>query len=293
MNNYLWLQKKWKEENYLPSQYYNKLLKPYIFGGLEDTAVFKNFLETLSACDNALELGCGTGRGSHTFRGEFPKSRFEMLDLSETMINCVKPRFDSSLTSFVCQDSLSYMSHTKNTYDLVFSLWSFSHSIHQTMEKLTDQRKGFESIEGIFETFLRNNIRSGGSFYLIHFDSQSEEQRILLKQWAKIHPLYSAYKEPSHSYKMIEKSLKKLSDQGYLEYDIQHLKGEPITYKNMDEALEIFINFHLEGALQRTNDTDITNSVLEDLRTYFEDRQTTAGEIIIQPGCYIMKATIR
>ncbi len=169
--------------------------------------------------------------------------------------------------------------------------WSFSHSIHQTLEQIYDNNSDPCVIDNLIKRFLKVNLKPNGTFYLIHFDSQSEEQSILLKQWAKIHPLYKDHQQESHSFKIIKRTFETVQREGYLDFSIEHLPGKPIIYKTMNEALEVFINFHLEGALQRTKDETIIQSTIEELKEYFSMRQNDKGEIIIQPNCYIMHAT--
>lgn len=281
-----WLNYSWKKEDYLPSAYYDRLLKPYAAGGREDVELFAEYLQTLAPPGQVLEVGCGTGRATAHCHRAFPRAVHTLLDLSETMIAATRSKFPGATTRFICQDSLAYMRDCNSVYDLVYSLWSFSHSVHQTMERLHDEGGDFSSIEEVLRKFLRTNIRPGGSFYLLHFDSQSEEQTILLRQWAKIHPVYADHAAPSQSFRLVTRVLEQMSRQAFLRYQVEHVAGDPIIYSDLESALEIFVNFHLEGELRGAA---WIAGALAEISEYLAGFTTAAGSISIRPAWYIIK----
>lgn len=284
--SYEWLNITWEKEDYLPAAYYKRLLKRYEIDGKEDVGIFGEYLKGISPPKNTLELGCGTGRATDYMQKAFPNARHTILDLSKTMIATVKEKYGVNNTQYVCDDSLRFMSECKDVYDFVVSLWSFSHSVHQTMERLYDDGKDFSSIKSTLRKFLTTNIEAGGQFYLIHFDSQSDEQRILLKQWSRVHPIYADYAEPSRSFKIITETLKEMTQEGLLRYSVEHFVGDPIPYEDEEEALEIFINFHLEGSLQGYPKM---GEVIDEMSEYFSHHVNEDGKIAIRPAWYVIK----
>lgn len=284
-----WLKMTWSKEDYLPAAYYKRLLKKYQIQGREDIETFGDYLASLPTPKYILELGCGTGRGTDVVQKAFPNSKHTLLDLSKTMIAAVKDKYSATESNFVCNDSLAYMAACREKFDFVYSLWSLSHSVHQTMERLLDSGQDFSSIESTIRKFLTQNIQPGGQFYLIHFDSQSDEQRILLKQWARVHPLYADYKEPSQSFKMLTQLLKKMEAEDLLKFEVSRCIGDPIVYESLEEALEVFINFHLEGVLQGYS---CINEVIDDMTDYFSSYTGADGRISICPAWYVIKISL-
>jgi SAM-dependent methyltransferase len=283
---YDWLSIAWDKQDYLPAEYYDRLLKRYARNGREDIELFAEYLADLSTPQSVLELGCGTGRATAVAQRVFPQARHTMLDLSSTMIAAVRSKFPGANSHYVCSDSLEFMRSCTYVYDLVYSLWSFSHSIHQTMERLYDQGRDNSSIATILRKFLINHIRPGGRFYILHFDSQSDEQRILLKQWARVHPIYADYAAPSRSYRLIMNVLEEMAIDGLLRYQLSHVRADPITYADENEALEIFVNFHLEGELRGYQRMD---EVISELREYLAGFTEPNGQIAIRPAWYEIK----
>ena len=84
---YPWLKITTTVEEYVAPEYYNKLLKDYIFDGQRDTQYFEGFLKSvpLSEMINALELGCGSGRATRVFIDSLDTKGFklELVDLSK------------------------------------------------------------------------------------------------------------------------------------------------------------------------------------------------------------------
>ena len=57
----------------------------------------------------------------------------------------------------------------------------------------------------------------------------------------------------------------------------------------MDQVLETFLNFHLEGIWNNKSDFEI-QSIIDEITDYckkFTDQKT--GKISIKPGCFIIK----
>ncbi len=278
----------WKHSDYLSPNYYQRLLKPYVFGGRDDLTLFDDFLASLKVKpQKALELGCGSGRGTEVFLKRFPKTRLDVLDLSPQMLEFTHKHFP--VQEKILSDTFNYLSETKEKYDFVFSLWSFSHSLHQHLETATDLERGKSKLSDVLKNFIVLNLEKDGDFFIIHFDSQSDEQKILMKQWAKTSPVYDVGKQQSLSLQVIERTLNDLQQAGIVSFSITHFVGEPIVYDDINLALETFLNFHLEGCLNNRPEKEIT-SIIDELSGYFNrflDPKT--GKISIKPGCFIIK----
>ncbi|HLD03692.1 MAG TPA: class I SAM-dependent methyltransferase [Candidatus Dojkabacteria bacterium] len=281
-------------ENYIAPDYYNKLLKDYTFSGKDDLWYFRKFLKTnfkdnkKNSTFSTLELGCGSGRSTQIFFEKFKKyDFFDLVDLSPDMVNSTKNKFiNKKSLSFFNEDSLNYLINCKKKYDLIFSLWSYSHSVHQHMVE-----QGKETtillLESLWKKIINENLKSGGKVFIIHFDTLSDEMRILTKHWAKFFKVFKDLNQQSLSKRYTDLSLIRLTDYYPVEVKISHLKGDPIEYDSLSEALEIFMNFHMETEYSRHKNLDkIIGEMVSDFSKYKKN-----GKYFISPGCFIYEVT--
>lgn len=272
-----------KREDYLPPDYYIKLLKTYSFSGATDIEIFDNILKSLPFPHKAMEFGCGTGRGTKQFTQNYPLSKLDILDLSSEMLEYSCKNYP--IHNAILNDSLDYMQNCKENYDFCFSLWSFSHSVHQHLERFETEKQGKAYVHNILKKFIEQNLNNNSKFFIIHFDSQSDEQKILMKQWAKKSYVYNRGNKLSLSLEAIESSLESLKNENIISYEINHLQGDPIYYTSMEEALEIFLNFHLEGEF---NDCDENNwnATVKEVQANLQNYVLDDKRLAIRPACY-------
>ncbi|MEX0909786.1 MAG: class I SAM-dependent methyltransferase [Candidatus Paceibacterota bacterium] len=281
LKKYPWLAKVNTVEDYLQPEYYQHLLKPYTFGGTSDLLLLEKFLHNKKPL-KVLELGCGSGRASDTAVSTIPTADYTFSDLSKRMLEAAKQHLPKN-SHFVVSDAIEYMEKTKNMYDLVYTLWSFSHSTHQHIHRL-GFKKAENYISSVIIKFIQENMVSDGSFFLIHFDSLSQEQGILMRQWKRVFPTFANIKEQSPSKKIIDKTLLELDTKGEITLSMNHLRGDAIHYKSEDEVLETFMNFHLETYF---NNSPFTESVIDDIKGQISKYRNDDGSYDITPGCYI------
>ncbi|MFA5355227.1 MAG: class I SAM-dependent methyltransferase [Candidatus Paceibacterota bacterium] len=281
VEQYPWLAKINTVEDYLPPEYYQHLLKPYTFGGVSDLLLLEKFLYNKKP-SKVLELGCGSGRASGTAVSTIPTADYTFSDLSKRMLKAARKRLPKN-SSFIVSDAVEYMENTKNIYDLVYTLWSFSHSTHQHIHRLGIKKAG-DYISSVIKKFIRKNIVKKGSFFLMHFDSLSQEQSILMRQWKRVFPVFANIEEQSPSKQIIDKTLLELDTKGEITLSINHLQGDAIHYKSEDEVLETFMNFHLETYF---NNLPLTESVIDDIKEQISKYRNKDGSYDITPGCYV------
>lgn len=278
---YPWLTHTNSVEEYLPPEYYKRLLRPYTFNAVSDLQLFENFLKNKQA-SNTLELGCGSGRASGIAVSLTPQAMHTFSDLSKRMLETAKKNLPSK-SSFVIADAIEFMEKTKEQYDLVYTLWSFSHSTHQHMHRLGVE-KAEQYISSVIKKFIKENMKSGSLFFLIHFDSLSDEQRILMSQWKRIFPVFANTEQQSPSKQIIDQILLELDNKGLITLSINHLRGDPIVYASESDMLETFMNFHLETYF---NKLPIVADVVEDIKSQAKRYKNMDGSYAITPGCYI------
>lgn len=281
LKKYPWLSNVNTVEDYLPPKYYQYLLKPYTFGGVPDLLLLEKFLQNKKFL-KVLELGCGSGRASDTVVSKSPNADYTFSDLSEKMIETAKQHLPKD-SSFVVADAVEFMENIENVYDLVYTLWSFSHSTHQHIHRLGIEKAKYY-ISSVIKKFVRENIDRDGSFFLIHFDSLSQEQSILMRQWRRVFSTFANIEEQSPSKQIIDKTLLELDTKGEITLSINHLQGDAIHYKSENELLETFMNFHLETYF---NDSSLTESVIEDIKGQASKYRNKDGSYDITPGCYV------
>lgn len=282
---YPWLNTTTTVEDYVEPQYYDRLLKDYIFLEKTDLQLFKEYIEAIpnKDCINALELGCGSGRVTNVFLNHFKNCNLKVVDLSDQMLKFCQKRFKNRKNSeFIRSDSVTFLEKSNDTYDVIFSLWSFSHSTHQILTR-DGLSNGKKYIQYIIQKMIKKNMKKGSSFFLIHFDSMSDEQKILMQQWKKVYPIYSNINEQSPSKLLIDEVLQSLKERNLINLEITHYKGHEITYSSIDEALEIFLNFHMESYF---NESFLLPGVINELVSYFKNFTDENGLIKIRPGCF-------
>jgi SAM-dependent methyltransferase len=288
-DKYPWLLKTNSIEEYLPPEYYSYLLKGYSFNGRMDTIFPKSFIQNATP-GTVLELGCGGGRVSEVMMRALPEAHFTLTDLSERMIAYSKVRFSKkSNVSFVVTDSIDFLSNVEQKYDFVYSLWSFSHSSHLHIHRLGYERAA-KHIRRIMKHFIRNNLSQGAKFFLMHFDSMSDEQRILMRQWKRVYPEFSDISQQSPSKRILDSILIDMDNRNEIVLRVEHNVGDPIIYESQSELLEIFMNFHLETFF---NDRPQLKTVIEDLKRQSLKYRRADGTYVICPGCYIYKCEKR
>ena len=90
---YPWLKITTTLEKYIEPDYYDQILKRYIFDGKSDLAFLEEFINSQNF-SHVLEIGPGTGRGTHVLMdSNKPISQFTLVDQSERMLEFCKERF--------------------------------------------------------------------------------------------------------------------------------------------------------------------------------------------------------
>jgi|AntRauTorcE11897_2_1112592.scaffolds.fasta_scaffold01679_4 ubiquinone/menaquinone biosynthesis C-methylase UbiE len=281
IEKYPWLKYVNSVEDYLPPEYYKDLLQPYTFNGVTDLQLLKNFLKNKNV-SSALELGCGSGRASAAAVQMFPGVNYTFSDLSKRMLTSAKSHLPQD-ASFVVSDAIEFMENTANTFDLVYTLWSFSHSTHQHLHRLGIE-DGRKYISRVLEKFVLENIKKDGALFLIHFDSLSDEQSVLMRQWQRVFPTFANIDQQSPSKQITEETLTKLDTNGDIRLNVQHLQGDVIQYESEDVLLETFMNFHLETFF---NQSEYLQTVLEDIKMQVATYKQNDGTYAVTPGCYV------
>ena len=281
IEKYPWLKYVNWVEDYLPPEYYKDLLQPYTFNGVTDIQLLKNFLKNKNV-SSALELGCGSGRASAAAVQMFPGVNYTFSDLSKRMLTSAKSHLPQD-ASFVVSDAIEFMENTANTFDLVYTLWSFSHSTHQHLHRLGIE-DGRKYISRVLEKFVLENIKKDGALFLIHFDSLSDEQSVLMRQWQRVFPTFANIDQQSPSKQITEETLTKLDTNGDIRLNVQHLQGDVIQYESEDVLLETFMNFHLETFF---NQSEYLQTVLEDIKMQVATYKQNDGTYAVTPGCYV------
>jgi len=271
---------------YLSPAYYDDVLYPYVFAGKDDLQYLDLFLQKHRGARRVLELGCGSGRATERILRSLPDAEVEAVDLSSAMIRHTRERL-STAVQYVKSDSVDWLNATDDRFDLLVALWNLSHSVHQHMFRL-GRREASDYVRSSIEHFLRRNLR-GGSAFLIHYDLQSEEQRLInpwrLDLWRHADPGFDASGQ-SPSKELLDATLESLAQEGQLAYRCDHLPGDPIVYESSNRALEIFMNFHMEGHFGL--DHPLRDAVISSLLGEFEAMtEPRGGTIAIRPGCFI------
>ena len=99
----------------------------------------------------------------------------------------------------------------------------------------------------------------------------------------KVFSIYKDFDKQSPSKLLIDEVLQRLNNEGVIKLTANHFVGEAITYSSIDEALEVFLNFHMESYF---NENPLLPSVIDELKEYFGKFTDEDGKIRIKPGCF-------
>jgi S-adenosylmethionine-diacylgycerolhomoserine-N-methlytransferase len=163
------------DKMYRYQRYFYDLTRKYYLLGRDKLIAQMN----LQAGENVLEVGCGTGRNLAILAKKYPKANFFGLDASSVMIEESQKKIDKhSLKNVQLQIALADDFTFQNTFklDQPFDTIYFSYSI-----SMIPPWK--ESI-----TNALNNLRAGGSFYIVDFYDQKDLPRWFQKMltgWLK------------------------------------------------------------------------------------------------------------
>lgn len=271
--------------DYLTPEYYDSIIKEYVFNGKSDLELFRNFLKHGFGDRHvvkSLELGSGSGRGTDVFLESVPSyASLDLVDLSAEMIAYCENKYrDQRDVNFFQSDSIDFFSKTKDTYDFVYSLWSLSHSIHQ---HIVDKNGEYEYTRNSIRNFIEKSIAPGGKMYVIHFDSLSEEQSIIYRQLSRDYPVAALTDRQSPSKLLLDDVFRECEKIGMGNSSITHLIGDPIRYDSIEDALESFMNFHMHTYF---NHSDVTEQVIDELTKDLGKYEKPDG-VFIRPGCFV------
>ncbi len=285
--DYAWLKLQPDEGLYLDPHEYSTILKRYIFDGKDDLAYLQEAVQKEQKVKSILEFGCGSARATMPVLEALSNyEKIDLVDLSRTMLEHAKSLLaDYHNVNTVQSDTIDFINSTESSYDLVFSMWSLSHSVHQHL-KIDGLEKGVPKIEAALNRLFTKTLNVGGLFFLTHFDSLSDEQRPSISQRKRDNPVFHNPDKQSPSKLAVDAVLEKLQRDGIVEAEVSHLIGEPLVFENTEAVLEYYMNFHMECHFNQNPDVEeILNSLEKDLSVY----KNEDGAYKIKPGCFIYK----
>lgn len=277
--------------DYVAPDDYHRLLKPYVFDGKSDLEMIQESMreyldvtkDSRGKITRALELGCGTGRVTDAVREIVDIDSLHLLDLSPQMLASVKEKYaDSDEIEFIQSDSIEYLEQSDIDYDVIYTLWSFSHSVHQILDDHAYLHDVFR-VQNAMKRMVRTMMKPGGFFYLTHVDTMSDEQRHLFRQWAREFPMFGDDQHQSPSKLLLDDVFEELEETDEIsDLRIERHLGDPIEYSSMEEALDIYLNFHLESHF---NEKPEALEVAEDLENSLREFEEDDGRLLVRPGC--------
>jgi SAM-dependent methyltransferase len=283
---------------YLAPEYYDRILKKYgTQDGLhEDLDLLANFLNERPLNGSVLELGCGSGRATRIITKINHYRDLVVTDLSKQMLSFVQNEEGPKISEYEQSDHIDYLQKTTKEFDTIISLWSLAHSVFPWYAR--HGQDAFKMIEGILTNFFVKNLKGGGAVFVIQTDGASEEQKLIKQSWflgdgiLNKRPLeteyYSDFQSPSiRILDSVFATLLKSLIFDSTETNVTKVTGNEIEYESLDEALEIFMNFHLEGEF---NGTPAFTPVYGFLKSEFEKIFKAKGKLAIGTGFWIYKA---
>jgi SAM-dependent methyltransferase len=289
--DYPWLAIHTTVEDYVEPQYYERLLRPYVFFCGEANEVMEDIellrthilgeLERRPVRD-ILELGIGTGRATDAILELVAPCSYHAVDLSPRMIASCREKYRGyeRMLHLSQDDAISYLLDCDRHFDMACCLWSFSHAVHQNILNRAD---GAQRVELAIRRLLTELLRPNGTFFLIHVDTCSPEQRILVRQWNRVMNVFDeGLQSPSKQH--VDTILARLSEEGKVSVVSRRLVGQEILYSSLEKAMEIFLNFHLESHF---NDRPDLPEVYRDVEQHLSQHLREDGTVAVAPGCFV------
>jgi len=292
MNKEDWLNKKF--DVYLDPLYYEEILPLYKFHGKTDEEILEEYLIETARRQGyrfkcALELGCGSGRGTKIIERYCDK--VIAIDLSKEMIKLAKEKIKyKDKVKFYHAEMLEFVKNNpkliKNV-DLVVSLWALNYSLNAEFAYRDPAKQIFkpmnpdEALKKCHRKLdtLFNNISQNSKFIFFHYDPESEEQRIAHKCWQKILPF--PWNEKSPSLFALRKYFER---QNNIDSCICKLNGV-VDLGNKERAMEIFMNFHLHTSFNRHPLRDEIMKIIDkNLKKYNPEKILMGASVIIIKG---------
>lgn len=277
--------------DYVGPDDYDRLLKRYTFSGKTDLQMLEEFLRnslgiaqgTRGHIGSILEFGCGTGRATDVVLNVVEADECSLLDLSSQMIDHTRKKYTGRAeVRFVQQDAIEHIEKSNLAHDFIYSMWSFSHSVHQVLDTHAFLHDVFR-VQDAIRRMIDVMMKPGARFYMMHVDSLSDEQRMLFRQWAKAFPMFGDTQHQSPSKLLIDDILRELERSGVIgDLQIRPHDGESIEYASLEEALDVFLNFHLESFFNQRPDAE---EVADELAAELSRFQKPNGKIAVNPGC--------
>lgn len=278
--------------------YYLRLLPPYSFEGETDESLLENWLRNQTNKRNkfkvAIDLGCGTGRGT-IILAKYAK-KVIAVDINQRMLNFAKTVLKEYRNVELIKDEMfNFISRMVITnfikkVDLLLFFWSIFYPLNfEFVEispnfeiKLKEPRKALKSCYEKLKT-LFFNIEKGCKVVIFHYRTDTDEQKIAHKYWKRLFPF--PFGTPSPSRYVLKKFLKENSD--ILQYKWSEVDGK-VIFDNLDNALEVFMNFHFHGIFNRRLSIArrMIQELAEDLRPFQKN-----GHYVLSCGCSIIEVT--
>ncbi len=276
--------------DYLPPNYYDSIIKPYSVKGTEDFKCITDSILSLPDSATVVELGGGSGRVTRhaTDLLDEKQASYHVNDLSPAMVSILKDNFPR--TNVYELDHLAFLEKIPkvvDSIDYIFSLWSLSHSLQQEIEKC-GYEKAYDRFYSVLQDII-DKMKPKSEITIIHFDLTTPEQAICQRQYGK----YFAEFNPktlmsgqAPSKRILDRTIELLRSDGSVTFEVQRVSGDPIYYENSSEALEVLMNFHMEGEFNSHVDLEeIVAEVLDDIKSHtLED-----GRVVISTGWYLYR----
>ena len=107
-----------------------------------------------------------------------------------------------------------------------------------------------------------------------------------MPQWAKVNAIFSDVEEQSPSFRLIASIVEDLSRSGRVDADITHFDGQQIEFDGIEQALETYFNFHLEGRLNRAPAAELEKALAE-VTAALERQRDSSGRILVAPSWFV------
>lgn len=280
---------------YNDGSYYLKLLPMYTWNGLNDEDYLENHLEQIipNGVDSALELACGTGRGTERLV-KFAKN-VTVVDKNPGMLSTLGTSIKRNMT-VIQLDMKDFIRNAAKSgelakFDFVFSFWGIFYLANQEFLKVTGKNslvehfgdRPYQEAYDIINTFL-SGIGNKAKACFMHVRRDTEEQRLNRLAWAKwVNERYNP-DFPTPSELILNQALSRLKQKGVLDYCISDVNGVAV-YKNMGHALETYLNFHSKAYF---NDKPYFYDVLKFIKSGLIKSQQSDGKIIIGAGVKVI-----
>jgi SAM-dependent methyltransferase len=279
-------------EGYRFADVYDDMLPPHYYDGQEDIHLFVPKLRSRFGAParslRVLDIGCGPGRMTSALAPY--AAELHGADKSAGMIEQFRTRFPQARTTCADTEMLVDQLHTfgeEGTYDLIGAFWSLSYPLLECFEETTedgviqvgDIHTGLHRASKIIDQLV-GLLAPGGSLFLLFFDADSAEQRLVTALWERVAPFPGSGR--GFTWELLRDGLMTAERGNRGQLFLERLPGAAVC-RDAEAAHRWFNVGHLNSYAELVDDPEVSALVSD----FVLRHQREDGSVVLPSGVHV------